>query len=124
MSPQEIGVPYWFLIPEKQDKRSEFGNGEAHQASTIPALLERLQTLSDGATRGLSRAKVHGVWKTIEDTSIRFEVAMTEDKEPKLVEILAWAAREFGQECLYAVFGGGRRAVLVYRESRDEVPAP
>lgn len=119
----ELGVPYWLLIPERQDSRPEFGNGQVHQAGVVLELMLRLQRLAGGATRGLGRAEVRGIWASIEDTSIRFEVALTEDKEPELIGILEWAAREFGQECLYAVLGGGRRAVLVYREGGDADPA-
>jgi hypothetical protein len=109
---EELGPVFWFLIPERQDSRLEFGHGEPHDARAVVELLQELERLAGGATGSIGRDRVQGVWQGIVDTSLRFEVAMPAEKKNELLEVLAKAAVTFGQECIYVVAEG--RALLVY----------
>lgn len=109
----ELGAAFWFLIPERQDSRREYGNGEPHEARIVVEFLQQLEELAGGGTGSIGRDRVQGVWQGIPDTSLRFEVAMPPEKEDALLSLLAQAAVTFGQECIYVVANG--RAKLVYR---------
>lgn len=115
MTVEELAKPCWFLVPIKQDSRSEFGNGQLHEAQKFVDLLKRLQDLAGGATRGLSRSEVRGIWAEILESSIRFEIGLKEEKVDEFLSVLQIIARDFGQECIYAVISGNR-AVLVYQK--------
>ncbi len=118
---RNIGAPCWFLVPERQDRRPEYGNGEPQHAGTMVRLLDALQGLAGGATRGLGRDRVHGVWEGIGEFSLRIEVALPEEKHGDLLDVLAGFVRPLGQECLYAVLAG-RSALLVYERPADTAP--
>ena len=87
---------------------------EKSRASQIKDLLLSLADLSGGATRSLSRSEVQGVWCSVEDTSIRFEIGLPEDKVDTFMSMLPNVAHTFGQECIYVVVKG-TRAFLGYR---------
>ena len=119
---EPIFVECAFLIPVVRDMN--LADGEPHSAESWEWLTDELWDRFDGATiapgfyEGFYRDPDTG--ERVSDKSRKYIVAMSEDKVPRLKQLLAEVCGVFCQKCIYLNIAGRVEFIEVDSTAQDD----